>query len=171
MRDEVRILPATEEGHFSAIQKLAHEIWHEHYPGIISVAQIDYMLELGYSVGAMRADVEERRIHYDRALHGGELIGFSAYGPGRDPEKLMLHKLYVHADQRGTGCGRALLEAASRHASTNALRSIVVTVNKQNCSAIDAYEKMGFENRGPVVADIGNGFVMDDYLMEVTNLR
>lgn len=171
MRDGVIILPATEEGHFSAIQKLAHEIWHEHYPGIISAAQIDYMLELGYRVDAMLADVEQRRIHYDRALCDGELIGFSAYGPGRDSGKLMLHKLYVHVDRRGSGCGRALLEAASRYAATHALRTIVLTVNKQNCSAIDAYERMGFENRGSLVADIGHGFVMDDYRMEFTILR
>ncbi len=43
---------------------------------------------------------------------------------------------------------------------------IVPTVNKNNSLAIRAYEKLGFENLGSIVADIGNGFVIDDYRME-----
>ena len=34
----------------SAISTLAHSIWHSHYPGIITVQQIDYMLSKMYSV-------------------------------------------------------------------------------------------------------------------------
>ena len=31
------------------IEKLAHRIWHEYYPSIISMEQIDYMLDKMYS--------------------------------------------------------------------------------------------------------------------------
>jgi len=31
---------------------------------------------------------------------------------------------------------------------------------------IKAYEKLGFRNQGPVVQDIGNGLIMDNYGME-----
>src|SRR5438552_2863225 len=31
-----------------AVSRLAHDIWHRHYPGIITRAQIDYMLTVGY---------------------------------------------------------------------------------------------------------------------------
>ena len=40
------------------------------------------------------------------------------------------------------------------------------TVNLNNINAIKTYEKLGFINAGPVVADIGNGFVMDDFEMK-----
>jgi len=45
------------------------------------------------------------------------------------------------------------------------LKIIMLTVNKNNTNAIRTYEKLGFINVGPVVKDIGNGFIMDDYQM------
>jgi RimJ/RimL family protein N-acetyltransferase len=39
-------------------------------------------------------------------------------------------------------------------------------VNKNNVNSIKVYEKLGFKKTGPVIQDIGNGFVMDDYKME-----
>ena len=35
------------------VQDLAYQIWHHHYPGIISVEQIDYMLARGYVAAAL----------------------------------------------------------------------------------------------------------------------
>ena len=42
-----------------------------------------------------------------------------------------------------------------------------LTVNKGNELAIRAYEGTGFETIDAVVTDIGEGFVMDDYIMEL----
>jgi RimJ/RimL family protein N-acetyltransferase len=47
-----------------------------------------------------------------------------------------------------------------------ACKSIDLTVNKYNTNSIKAYEKMGFEKIDSVVMDIGNGYVMDDYVMK-----
>ncbi len=44
----------------------------------------------------------------------------------------------------------------------------MLTVNKNNVRAINAYEKIGFKNLGSVIQEIGHGFVMDDYKMEKT---
>ena len=41
-----------------------------------------------------------------------------------------------------------------------------LTVNKQNKMAIRAYEKQGFITVDAVVTDIGEGFVLDDCIME-----
>jgi hypothetical protein len=40
-------------------------------------------------------------------------------------------------------------------------------VNKRNTIALAAYAKYGFRIYGQDVLDIGNGFVMDDYLLEM----
>jgi len=37
---------------------LAREIWHQRYPGIITVKQIEYMLEQRYSPDTIRAEIE-----------------------------------------------------------------------------------------------------------------
>jgi ribosomal protein S18 acetylase RimI-like enzyme len=42
---------------------------------------------------------------------------------------------------------------------------IALAVNKRNSNAIAAYEKWGFHIERSVVKDIGNGFVMDDFIM------
>jgi ribosomal protein S18 acetylase RimI-like enzyme len=168
MADAVIIEPATTDEHLSEIQQLAHAIWRQHYPGIISSEQIEYMLRAGYALDVLRCDLTQRQIHYDRALIDGRLVGFSAYGPHPNAHALMLHKLYVAAAQRGRGCARKLIGVASEYARTHALDCIVLRVNKTNRIAIAAYERIGFSHQGPIVSDIGAGFVMDDHLMELS---
>jgi hypothetical protein len=41
-------------------------------------------------------------------------------------------------------------------------------VNRNNENSIKTYERFGFDKAGTQVADIGGGFVMDDYIMEKT---
>jgi hypothetical protein len=55
-----------------------------------------------------------------------------------------------------------LIDIAKEHNKT----SIRLTVNKYNNTTIKAYEKWGFSTINDVVTDIGNDFVMDDYIME-----
>jgi RimJ/RimL family protein N-acetyltransferase len=45
------------------------------------------------------------------------------------------------------------------------VQRIYLTVNKRNTSSIEAYLRLGFSREGSQVADIGHGFVMDDYVM------
>ncbi len=167
MGNEIVIEPATEDGHLSEIQKLAYAIWREHYPGIISSEQIEYMLREWYSLEALQRESMQDGVRFDRALVEGALVGFSAYGPHSDAGALVLHKLYVESAQRGRGCARKLVEAASEHALANSFNRVILRVNKHNRVAIAAYERMGFSNRGSIVSDIGGGFCMDDYLMEL----
>ena len=166
MDSKVTVKPAEDE-HLYEIHKLAHAIWREYYPGIISSAQIEYMLREGYSLEALRRDITQREMRYDRALVEGTLVGFSSHGPHTDPEALMLHKLYVDSGFRRMGCARKLIEAASERARTNARSCVLLRVNKRNRAAIDAYARLGFSIRGSIVADIGGGFVMDDYWMRL----
>ena len=167
MQNEVVIKPATNEAHLSEIHELAHRIWREYYPGIISSEQIEYMLQQGYRMDTLRRDLRQGKIRTDRALIKGALIGFSAYGPHSDADTLILHKLYVDAAFRGKGCARKLLEAASKHARASSHNSVILRVNKRNRVAIAAYQRMGFTNQGSIVSEIGGGFIMDDFLMRI----
>ena len=45
-------------------------------------------------------------------------------------------------------------------------RHLSLTVNKNNTGSIRAYESLGFVNLGPLQTDIGQGFIMDDFLMK-----
>lgn len=46
-------------------------------------------------------------------------------------------------------------------------RTIWLTVNRRNERAIGAYRRAGFREVRAQVTDIGGGYVMDDYIMEL----
>ena len=52
----ITILPATLED-IPTLRALAHRIWHEYYPGIISGEQIDYMLARMYDATTIRREM------------------------------------------------------------------------------------------------------------------
>ncbi len=62
---------------------------------------------------------------------------------------------------------RKLVGAASECARASSRNSVILRVNKRNRVAIEAYERIGFVIREPIVSDIGSGFMMDDYLMKL----
>jgi diamine N-acetyltransferase len=159
-----RIFPA-DESDLPAIARLAGVIWRAHYPGIISTGQIEYMLAKMYSLETLREDIHLRAIRYKRLLAGQELAGFAAYGPTEQPKLFKLHKIYLHPAWQGRGLGSLLLGHCERQAAELGAERLILTVNKRNAKAIAAYERNGFAITESIVADIGGGFVMDDYVM------
>jgi GNAT superfamily N-acetyltransferase len=147
------------------VRRLAHAIWHRHYPGIISVAQIDYMLARGYSDDALRRFVDTRGSGLAVAAAEGEPVGFAAWLAADAPATTKLDKLYVLPDRHGQGIGRRLIEHVEAAARAGGATTLVLNVNKRNAGAIAAYRRCGFAIRDEVVVDIGQGFVMDDYVM------
>jgi diamine N-acetyltransferase len=152
------------EEHLSEIIVLAGLVWRACYPGIISPAQIQYMLARMYDLDALRAEIASG-ITFERALVNGELCGFSSVGPTARAGEIQLHKLYVRPDRQRHGIGGALLNSCEQPARASGADELVLNVNKRNERAIAAYRKHGFTVRESVVLDIGNGFVMDDYVM------
>ncbi|HEX9275188.1 MAG TPA: GNAT family N-acetyltransferase [Casimicrobiaceae bacterium] len=162
--DRARVVRAAERD-LAAVAELARVIWRKHYPGIITLEQIEYMLALGYSLDALRRFITEEGAGLDLAYVGERLAGFAAYyRPGR-PDELKLDKLYVHHDFQGRGVGRSLIGSTEAAAMAQCRTTLILNVNKQNLQAIRAYERNGFLVREAVVVDIGGGFVMDDYVM------
>lgn len=162
MSSELRIVPLA-EADIAAVIELAGVIWRQHYPGIISTEQIDYMLAQRYTPAIIRAQLQSGSAWWDQALVGGRMIGFAQYELYR--QSMKLDKLYLHRDFQRQGYGARMLahiEDAARRRGSSAVR---LNVNKHNLNAIAAYRKNGYEVVETVVADIGGGFVMDDYVM------
>ena len=158
-----QVEPARAE-HLAEISALAAVIWRAHYPGIIPPAQIDYMLARMYDMETMQRELESG-IAWFRALADGELRGFASVGPTEITTEFKLHKLYVHPDWQRHGLGSALLKECESTARARGATTLGLNVNKRNEIAIAAYRKRGFTLRESIVADIGGGFVMDDYVM------
>jgi ribosomal protein S18 acetylase RimI-like enzyme len=160
----IRIVGAT-DAELPAVAELARVIWRQHYPGIIMPEQIEYMLSLGYSLDALRRFIVEAGAGLALAYVSDCLAGFAAYYRPDHPGELKLDKLYVHQDYHGRGVGRRLIAHAEAAATGQGRPTLILNVNKHNAQAIRAYEKCGFSIRESVVVDIGDGFVMDDYVM------
>lgn len=144
------------------IASLAAEIWHEHYDALLGPAQVDYMLEHYQSVDALTRQLQEGYT-YLTARQDGKLIGFCGYHP--EEERLFLSKLYVEKAFRGRGISRMFLEKLRTAAAGKS--AIYLTVNKENEGSIAVYRKLGFRTIDAVTTDIGQGYVMDDYIMEL----
>jgi diamine N-acetyltransferase len=146
------------------VANLAKEIWTEHYSPIIGRKQVDYMLDKYQSKKAIENQISNEKFNYyiigDEDESPAGYIGFQF----KDDE-LFLSKLYILATKRNKKFGKKAVQFLEGLAKEKNINKISLTVNKNNKNTIKAYEKIGFDNLGPVVADIGNGFVMDDYKM------
>ena len=154
-----------DENDIDTLIPLAYRIWHAHYPAIISVEQIDYMLERGYTRPVILDEIKNQGLIWLAIKAGEVMIGFASVGPYA-PATMKLHKLYLLPEYHGTGIGASALAEVEQIARDNAASALVLNVNRHNVKAIRAYERAGWHVVEEVVADIGNGYVMDDYLMK-----
>ena len=145
---------------------LAREIWMQHYPGIITVRQIEYMLAQRYSPDAIRMQLQAGDAWWDKLEVRGELCGFASYERGTGARAMKLDKLYVHQLVRGKGYGAALIDHVTKVARRQGMDNLTLQVNKYNHGSVAAYLRVGFAVAKTVKVDIGNGFFMDDYVME-----
>jgi ribosomal protein S18 acetylase RimI-like enzyme len=160
----VEILPAG-EAHLPALAELAARIWREHYPGIISREQIEYMLGRMYALEVLQAELREQQIRFYRLMVDGRFVGFAAIGPQPEADVMKLHKCYLLPECHGRGHGSMMLRHCVAEARRLGARRLMLAVNKRNTKAVAAYQRNGFTVAESVVTDFGSGFVMDDFIM------
>ncbi|MBQ4078622.1 GNAT family N-acetyltransferase [bacterium] len=146
------------------LANLANEIWYEYWTVILSLSQIDYMVEKFQSKDAIASQIKNDKYIYNILEDNGNLIGYFGVCPKDD--YLFLSKLYIKKDFRNLGSGKLAFNKIKQIALEYRKNKIQLTVNKNNTNTIKAYEKWGFKQIDSVVTDIGFGFVMDDYIME-----
>ncbi len=147
------------------VARLADISWREHYTPIIGQAQVDYMLDKFQSEQAIADQIADGYEYY-LLTDAGEGSGYLAVMQDENETSLFLSKIYVLKSAQGRGYGRRLLAYAEDLCREQGLKTIWLTVNKNNTVSIAWYLRMGFSNIGSIVQNIGNGFVMDDYKME-----
>lgn len=164
-----QVLPLT-SADAVAIAELARVIWQHHYAPIISTAQIDYMLTQRYEPTLIENQLKDPNIWWRKLILNQTIIGFSCCMLTGQPNELKIDKLYVHCDHHRNGYGAMLVADALNLMQSKDLQSLILTVNKRNHSAIAAYQQYGFEIAGDSIVDIGGGFVMNDFLMTLTDM-
>ncbi len=155
--------PVQSDDEVEIVAQLAREIWTEYFTPMIGANQVDYMLENMQSFGPMRKQLAEGYEYY-QILNDATPVGYICIKANKD--ELFLSKLYLLKTARGSGLGKKAFQFIEQQARDRTVEKIWLTVNKHNTDTIKAYQKWGFEIVGEPVADIGGGYVMDDYKME-----
>ncbi len=163
---KLEIVPCSQLHMLETLVPLADEIWHEYFPSIISKEQIDYMIQTFQSYDALEDQVKHKHYHYFQIWYEGNLVGYT--GLCFEPDRMFLSKLYLKKEVRGLGLASDVFCFIKKVAFQECYSSIYLTCNKKNTHSLDVYKKWGFECMEEVVTDIGNGFVMDDYIYEYT---
>jgi diamine N-acetyltransferase len=164
MHNELTIRYADDDD-INTIGFLAHQIWPAAYGAIISAGQIEYMLNLFYAPLSLKDQMTRQKHRFLLAEADETALGFASYSHlGNNIYKL--HKLYVMPATQGKGVGKALLDFITGEIKPLGAVALQLTVNRFN-RALQFYEKVGFHKLREEVTDIGNGFVMDDYIMEL----
>ncbi len=147
------------------IRELAESSWKSAYQNILSPEQIDYMLAEMYSVKEIETQLKNPNYHYYLIEDAGKKVGFIGFENQYLPIKTKLHRLYLVAAAKGKGLGKSALDFLKSQVKNSSDNAIILNVNKQN-PAKQFYESQNFNVIKEVINDIGNGFVMDDYVME-----
>lgn len=149
----------------SIIQDIAEKTWFVSYQGIITPEQIRYMLDNMYSASNIEKSILDPNQAFWLAEKDDNVLGFC--GIEHDyPEAnfTRIHKLYILPDTQGMGIGKILLNHVGKEALAHGNQYLHLNVNKYN-KAVDFYQKSGFSVANEEVLDIGNGYVMDDFIM------
>jgi ribosomal protein S18 acetylase RimI-like enzyme len=162
---DARLEPLT-EADFETVARLGETIWRDHYIGMITAEQVEYMLKGRYTPEKLRvyAGAQDRWLSLLR--QDGRPVGYCSWSIGPTPSEMKLEQLYLLAEMKGQGLGGLMLRHVEDEARAKGCASVWLTVNKGNTGSIAVYKKAGYAVREEAVFDIGNGFVMDDYVME-----
>jgi ribosomal protein S18 acetylase RimI-like enzyme len=150
------------------IRELTYRVWPQTYASILTQEQIVYMLDMMYSEAALERQMTKEGCQFIIVYENGKPVGFASYAE-TEPKRWKLHKIYVLQNQQGKGTGRFVIDHIITEIKKKDASSLFLQVNINN-KAKSFYEKLGFAEVDLINLDIGNGFFMNDYIME-KNLR
>lgn len=146
------------------VKQLADEIWSEHFTNIIGQQQVMYMLDKFQTEQVITEQIS-KNTDYFLITRQQKILGYMAIKiKGRS---LFLSKLYLLLSERGKGYARQSILFLRKTAKNKRLNTITLTVNKGNRDTIKVYQRLGFIIKDSRNKDIGSGFFMDDYVMEM----
>ncbi|MCE3075562.1 GNAT family N-acetyltransferase [Chryseobacterium gwangjuense] len=162
----MKFIKATEND-IPLIQELARRSWENAYAEILSGEQMEYMLSTMYSYDEIAGHLQNLNYQYYliQDENNNAYDGFIGYENNYEEKTTKLHRIYLVPESKGKGVGKQALLFLNKSVAEFGDKRIILNVNKYN-SARNFYESQGYKVYDEGVFDIGNGFVMDDFLME-----
>lgn len=162
------ITPAAGGRDLAVIAQIARATWPVSYRDMIPASQIDYMLDLFYTPASLERQAEELGHRFFILRNGHQAVGFASIEYDfEETGTCKLHKLYVLPSGQKSGAGKLLMHHIIHTAVARHQRSLMLQVNRKN-PALGFYRHLGFFIRESLDLDIGNGYFMNDYVMELS---
>ena len=163
MLNEITIRNATIND-IELIRELTFKVWPQTYSSIISKEQIDYMLEMMYSNKSLALQMAEGS-QFIIVQDTKKPVGFASYKPVAI-NIYKLDKIYILQTQQGKGIGKFVIDYILQQIKDRGAESLQLQVNRNNINAKLFYEKIGFRIIQEADFEIGNGYFMNDFIME-----
>ncbi|WP_343617786.1 GNAT family N-acetyltransferase [Flavobacterium sp.] len=147
------------------IQEIAHITWPITYGEILTKEQLEYMLDLIYSDETLSKQIQNKEQLFYLISDVDSVIGFIGIEHNYKNEAITkIHKIYLLPETQGKGFGKMVFDEIGKMALENNSATLLLNVNRFN-TALNFYKKLGFEIKETVDIEIGNGYLMEDYVM------
>lgn len=148
------------------IQDLAYKIWPSTYGEILSKEQLKFMLDKFYDIDFLEIQRNNGQ-HFLLLEDNAVFLGYASYELNyENSNKTKIQKIYVLPETQGKGFGKKLMDFIKNIALEKNNKGLLLNVNRFN-KALGFYEKYGYKIKETVDIEIGNGYLMEDYIMEM----
>lgn len=161
---ELKYIPVKEPEHIAELANYAETIFREYFSEFHPADKVEYLVKHLLSIDTLIRAIADEGYEYYFADDELGHVGFIGIKPCE--EYLFLSKLYLQKDARGKGYGRQEFDFVRQRARDFGLNRIRLTVARDNEASWKKYLHMGFEIVDEVDNDVGDGFQMNDYIMD-----
>lgn len=149
------------------LAELANQIWNEYWPALIGQDQTNYMVEQFQSLPTIRRDMASNAYEYWFVMdEDGQTCGYTGGHVEPETNRFFISKIYLKSSCRGRHLAADVISFYVGLCRERGLAAMYLTVNKHNELGKRCYLGHGFKVIDAVETSIGEGFVMDDYIME-----
>jgi len=141
-------------GDVEELRGLLRTCWIDTYTGILPESVINTAISEWQSEVSLLRGLENPRAYYAGYVVEGFLVGMVSAGKIA-PGTVKIFQLYVRPGHQRKGIGKALMDGAIRHFASDAVRKVVLDVEKGNQKGVSFYKKYGFEYPSETVIKVG----------------
>lgn len=152
---------------FGLIREIAYQTWPVTYGTILSKEQLLFMLNKFYSLEYLHLNTQQNQLFF--IISENEIpLGFLGVEHHFDKKPITkIHKIYVLPNEQGNGIGKSAIDFVVKSALENHSNKVILNVNRFN-KAVSFYQKMDFKIVQQIDIEIGNDYLMEDFIMELS---
>jgi diamine N-acetyltransferase len=156
------IIRADTRAQYAIMEGLARRIVPDFYVQFFAAETAGYLVETGHTVEALEAQAGRGSRHFLIDWNGEAVGYFSLSNKGAT---MLLSHFYLLPEYRGRGLGKMAMEFIEGEARASGAADIELFVLRENKGAVGLYTRSGFVVAAEVLTRLGEGAVLEDYVM------